>query len=523
MIGKGIIGKSLIGGSLPTAGAAAGITISSPAAAETIPNEVTVVGTTDTAAAVEYQIDAGAWATLATPSGGNYSGVITGLVAGARTITVRQSDVPATTATVSVTVVNDAITITSPTAYGFQRRGNSATASIPITFTYTGLHASGFEARFNRTGAEGWATFATSASPKTVTLTGEVRGTGTLEVRSATNAYATASAANFSIGKALGIIGDSNASGRGDAQTAPSGACHMYDSAGGFHPLAYPFDGLPYGGTETYAALADGVSALGNWVLPLAGLFIADGEPVLMIPASRGGTKVVDYARSVSTATCYGAMKARFDAAGGVDMVIVHTGNNDVTAGTAEATLQTQLTTLVSDLRSDFASCSVLINLMNYAGGVPANLTALRNAEAYVIANSAGAYLGGDVAPITALHFGTVTEMADFAARVYAKLVLSYPATNATVTLTTDGTTPAASLTGLHVALFTQSGASRFAVLRGTWDAETTDASGVLSLDLTGLGVLNGQACPVVVTNSDGTVGQTPALKAHVGVVTAAA
>lgn len=155
-LGQSILGQSLLGGSVDRGGAGDPITITSPADSETIANEVYVTGTTDTAGDVEYRIDAGSWATLATPSGGNYSGLITGLVAGSRTIEVRQSDATGNTASVSVTVVDDAIVITSPVQHQLIRRGASATADISITFTYTGVHTTGFQARLNRTGAEGW-------------------------------------------------------------------------------------------------------------------------------------------------------------------------------------------------------------------------------------------------------------------------------------------------------------------------------------------------------------------------------
>lgn len=523
MLGSGVLGRYLLGGQLPGV-ASAGITISAPAATSTIANEVAVIGTTSTGGDVEYQIDGGSWSTLATPSAGGYSGVITGLVAGARTIGVRQSDNAANTASVSVTVVNDAITISSPVDYGFKRRGASATANVAITFSWTGIHATGFEARFNRTGAEPWTTFTPGSGPATITLTGEARGSGSLQVRSKSNAFATASVAHFSVGRSVGVIGDSNASGRGATQSDPSNGAggqipHMYDNAGGFHPVKYPIDALPYGGSETYSVLAD-ASAVGSWALALASDFVNDGEPVLIVVAAKGGSGIGDYARSVSTATMYGAMKARFDAAGGVDVVVVHTGNNDVTGGMSQATHQAALLQLVSDLRSDWAGARVVINKMNYDAGTPSVLVGIRAAQQYVIDNATGAYAGGDVSPITALHFGTTGEMSGFSAEVYVGIKASFPATAVTLTLTTDGTTPAAALTGLKWAFFDQVTPDLFAAPVAQGAVESTDASGVLVLDITGSALAPGAVGWLIVTNSDGTTTQSPAHKLFAGPVT---
>lgn len=94
-------------------------------------------------------------------------------------------------------------------------------------------------------------------------------------------------------------------------------------------------------------------------------------------------------------------------------------------------------------------------------------------------------------------------------------------ATSVTLTLTTDGSTPAASLSGLKWAFFDQMPGSFLApVAQGT--TESTDGSGSLVLDITGTTLAAGGTGWLVVTNTDGTTSQSPSAKAFAGPVTVA-
>lgn len=79
-----------------------------------------------------------------------------------------------------------------------------------------------------------------------------------------------------------------------------------------------------------------------------------------------------------------------------------------------------------------------------------------------------------------------------------------------TLTLTTNGTTPAATLTGLKWAFFDQNVPNNFGapVAKGT--LATTDGSGVLTINITGTGLTAGQVGWLIVTDSDGTTTQSP-------------
>ncbi|HOU64638.1 MAG TPA: hypothetical protein PK861_01220 [Thermomonas sp.] len=93
-------------------------------------------------------------------------------------------------------------------------------------------------------------------------------------------------------------------------------------------------------------------------------------------------------------------------------------------------------------------------------------------------------------------------------------------ATSVSITLTTDGTTPAANLTGLKVAVFDQATPDLWAGHAPIYatSAATTNGSGVLTCSIAGLTTLApGALAGLVVSNSDGTLTQGAAQKGYVG------
>lgn len=128
--------------------------------------------------------------------------------------------------------------------------------------------------------------------------------------------------------------------------------------------------------------------------------------------------------------------------------------------------------------------------------------------------------------PTTAGSFSAVVRATDTATNTantgtISWTVLAAMATTATVTLTTDGTTPAASLTGLKWAywdVLTPDLMTTAPLVKGS--AETTDASGVLTVTITGTTKRVGEVGYLLVTNSDGTTTQGAALRAFAAPVT---
>lgn len=119
-------------------------------------------------------------------------------------------------------------------------------------------------------------------------------------------------------------------------------------------------------------------------------------------------------------------------------------------------------------------------------------------------------------ADVTLPGGGTVNQPAE---PIYAYAVSEFAATatTVTVTLTTDGSTPAASLTGLRWAFFDQALPNSMAapVAKGT--GASTNGSGVFSVSITGTALLVGATGWLVVTNSDGTVSQSGGCKGYSG------
>jgi len=102
---------------------------------------------------------------------------------------------------------------------------------------------------------------------------------------------------------------------------------------------------------------------------------------------------------------------------------------------------------------------------------------------------------------------------------IYAAAVSEANLASISITLTTNGTTPAASLTGLKWAWFDQITPDLFVAPTDKGSVGSTNSSGVLALTLPNSTKTSGQIGWLVVTNSDGTTTQSPAHKAFSGPV----
>lgn len=100
---------------------------------------------------------------------------------------------------------------------------------------------------------------------------------------------------------------------------------------------------------------------------------------------------------------------------------------------------------------------------------------------------------------------------------IYSAAVEEPP--TATITLTTDGTTPAASLSSLKWAWFDEVTPNLFGAPTDQGSAESTDGSGVLVLSLPNTSLASSEIGWLIVTDSDGTTTQTPAHKLFAGPV----
>lgn len=105
----------------------------------------------------------------------------------------------------------------------------------------------------------------------------------------------------------------------------------------------------------------------------------------------------------------------------------------------------------------------------------------------------------------------------------FAITIAAAPASSVALTLTApDGTTPRANLTGLKWAFFDQVTPDLFAAPTAKGAGETTDGAGVLALNITGTALAPGAIGWLDVTDSDGTITQSPSAKAFSGPVVVA-
>lgn len=232
----------------------------------------------------------------------------------------------------------------------------------------------------------------------------------------------------------IAIIGDSIASGRGtNSQTAATSGAYLYSNNGTVSALADPWDAGP----NTYASLDDGASALGSFAPRLSVNYQAAGKTTLFIPANKGGTQTADWARSLSTATCYGAMKARLDAVGGADKIIISLGANDAINGVSQATFTTRANQLGANLASDFPGAQIYLVKVHHFAGYTSQIDAIRAGVDAVWGGSSGLLNGGDLdGTSSGLHPTTNGELTAGADVIYAALEM------------VDATAPGATLTG---------------------------------------------------------------------------
>lgn len=102
---------------------------------------------------------------------------------------------------------------------------------------------------------------------------------------------------------------------------------------------------------------------------------------------------------------------------------------------------------------------------------------------------------------------------------IYSETVSEAGSLSVSLTLTTNGTTPAANLSSLKWAFFDQVSPGSFVAPTAKGTIESTDSTGLLVIDVTGTSLTAGQTGWLIITDSDGTTTQSPAAKAFSGPV----
>jgi hypothetical protein len=324
------------------------------------------------------------------------------------------------------------ISIASPTRYQvFQRSGTTGT--ISISGTVYGTSNVTVEASWSGGAYADIATGVTGAFSGS--LASQTHGQGTLTLRIKTTTV-TASVDYVGIGDVFVIAGQSNASGRGtNTDLAYS---HATLKAGNFGN-GYDWKELSSLYFDDNTIQTDTVSgdAAYNYTsawIPMTTLFLADqAVPVAFIPCAKGGTTIADWqpgADHSDRTTLYGSMNYRIGQVGGAKAVLLWLGENDVVAGTAEATFNSGLDTLANAVNSD-RSIKVMVCKIENAAAY--DETAVNNAINTAWGDNTNVLTGPDFSDLTptgdgssVFHFKSDAEMSTTGGRWWNALVTAF-------------------------------------------------------------------------------------------------
>lgn len=259
------------------------------------------------------------------------------------------------TANYTVTVSGESIALTSPVPYQTVMDRYTTTPAagyglVPVTGTLSGGTGRTLEARFN---GGTWRTIATGVSGA---FSGYLRippGQGLFEIRDAGATTVTNQTAYVGCGLVIETVGQSNMSGRGTTSqtytTTYTGSLKatIFGNSYGYAELTDPYD------TSTNQVdTVSSDSSSGSYAVLLAGALQQRlGVPVMLVPAPLGGTTTTQWLPSPTATlrtTLFGSAVNRAQTVGGVNLVIWHQGETNLTSGMSEAQSLADLTAIGS-------------------------------------------------------------------------------------------------------------------------------------------------------------------------------
>jgi hypothetical protein len=219
--------------------------------------------------------------------------------------------------------------------------------------------------------------------------------------------------------KKIAFIGDSNGDGRlSNNQPFTGTGSYVYKHDGSVVAMSDPVGAGPY----TYSVFDDG-NGTGSLFPRVAQSYYSNGQSILAVPCCKGGTQASNWTRSTLTTTLYGAMKARIDAVGGVDKIVIFLGANDAIGGVSQSTFVSRINTLISDLHGDFPSSEIYLQKIHDFTGYGTNVQVIRAGVQQVWENNATVKRGADLDGITtSVHYTTDADGIAASARTYAAL-----------------------------------------------------------------------------------------------------
>lgn len=392
------------------------------------------------------------------------------------------------------------ITLLTPVSYKLHQRSVANVASIAATGTYTGTPTS-IQARFN---GGTWTTIVASPTGGAFsgTLTGCAVGQGAFEVRFSNDTGVIDSNTFVGVGDIYMVAGQSNNVGMATSIIAPVASAFTaveYDRSGAWRALTE---------SASVGAGFDSNGGQGSYFGQLSNLLQAKGIPVAFVPCASGSTTISQWQRYTpspfDTYWLYGNLLTRATAVGAHKALIFYQGESDTAA--AQATYEAGLNQLINDWFSDTGNGVFVVKVCNWNGSA----TSVRAGQQNVISTNAHVVGSADANLWTGdVHYTTVPEITAVAAAVYAGLVLAFYSVRATLALTTNGSTPAASQTGIAWAWYDAAPPTLSALPAATGTGATTDASGVFDVALPGSTLTSGQTGTLLALISNGTAGSS--------------
>jgi hypothetical protein len=313
----------------------------------------------------------------------------------------------------------------------FQRDIGGTSKSVAVSGTYSNMNWNHVEARVlhgsTSTAVVDWTTI--DSTPGGGTFAGNLDvpqgGWYNVEVRAldvAGSVIGSSRGTNkWGVGMIILVIGQSNMSGRGQPPyaIATSDLAVNYSNAGRWEHLADPYDDeSPVGAVDDDDAKAAGSmipgvadSLLQSFDFPIAFIPAAKGGSNLWVNGSNYGWAYRNPSNHFDTSTLYGQSITKAQSVGGVELIIMHQGEQDLTDGRTESSYEADFSTMIGHYRQDlYSAIPIFICQLGTVGsGSDGGVTGIRNAQ-HDVDNGTSIFMGAtamDLPRMDTWHYTT--------------------------------------------------------------------------------------------------------------------
>ena len=314
----------------------------------------------------------------------------------------------------------------------FQRDIGGTSKSVTISGTYSNMNWSRVEARVllhggTDTAVRDWTTI--DSTPGGGIFSGNLivpqGGWYNVEVRALDASGSVIGSSRgtnkWGVGMIILVIGQSNMSGRGQPPftAANSDLAVNYNNAGTWEHLADPYDDESSASAVDY----DNNIAAGSMIPGIANSLLQTFDfPIAFVPAAKGGSNLYvngsnygwayrNPSNHFDTSTLYGQSITKAQSVGGVELIIMHQGEADLSASRTEANYEADFATMIGHYRQDlYAEIPIFIcQLGTVGGGTDAGVTGIRSAQ-HNVDNGMNIFMGAtamEMPRIDAWHYDT--------------------------------------------------------------------------------------------------------------------